>query len=46
MTFRASSGRFATSMPKIRMEPEVMRRRVARTRRVVVFPAPFGPMSP
>src|SRR4030065_521712 len=44
--FFASSGSFAMSIPLMMTEPSVGRRTPPINRRVVVFPAPLGPMNP
>jgi len=46
MTFLTSSGLSLRSIPWTMTLPLVTSSRVDRTRRVVVFPAPLGPMRP
>ena len=46
MCLRTSAAWLTTSRLKTVMVPEVGRSRVLTMRRAVVFPAPFGPMSP
>src|SRR2546427_2677279 len=46
MTRRTRSVSFSTQRPSMSTCPAAGSRRVARMRRVVVFPAPLGPMNP
>jgi len=46
MILRTSAACLTASKPKISTLPEVGKIRVEIVRRVVVFPAPFGPMRP